>query len=214
MSRITDYFCQLSSGQRQAIRKKVVTSGRRLRRRSILYPILRWPMPYISNGKRLAGRGNAERRPWSTAAIAEAGVGDFPASPPAPPKALQTSGADVPLPPTQPIALLNCGPMGGVALTPAVLANCGSIPFCPTMINFPITGLRHSGVSRPTEENKIMKYQSLAAALTAALVLGSGAAWAGDVPLNDPAKEAEIRKVMAERGFEEVRSVGTIDGKF
>ncbi len=82
------------------------------------------------------------------------------------------------------------------------------------MINFPTTGLRHSGVSRPTEENKIMKYQSLAAALTAALVLGSGAAWAGDVPLNDPAKEAEIRKVMAERGFEEVRSVGTIDGKF
>lgn len=59
-----------------------------------------------------------------------------------------------------------------------------------------------------------MKYSSLAAALAAALVLGSGAAWANDVPLNDPAKEAEIRAVMAERGFEEVRSVGTIDGKF
>lgn len=59
-----------------------------------------------------------------------------------------------------------------------------------------------------------MKYRSLAAALTAALVLGSGAARANDVPLNDPAKEAEIRAVMAERGFEEVRSVGTIDGKF
>lgn len=59
-----------------------------------------------------------------------------------------------------------------------------------------------------------MKSQSLAAVVSAALLLVSGAAWANDVPLNDPAKEAEIRAVMAERGFEEVRSVGTIDGKF
>ncbi|MGQ0563859.1 MAG: PepSY domain-containing protein [Gemmobacter sp.] len=59
-----------------------------------------------------------------------------------------------------------------------------------------------------------MKHHSLAAAFSAALVLGTGAAWANDVPLNDPAKEAEIRTAMAERGFEEVRSVGTIDGKF
>ncbi len=59
-----------------------------------------------------------------------------------------------------------------------------------------------------------MKYQSLATALSVALVLGSGAAWANDVPLNDPAKETEIRTAMQQRGFDEVRSVGTFDGKF
>jgi|GEM_PF-6190211 len=59
-----------------------------------------------------------------------------------------------------------------------------------------------------------MKYHTIAAALSAALVLGAGAAFANDVPLNDPAKEAEIRTAMQKRGFSEVRSVGTIDGKF
>lgn len=59
-----------------------------------------------------------------------------------------------------------------------------------------------------------MKTHTIAAALSAALVLGAGAAWANDVPLDNPAKEAEIRTVMQERGFSEVRSVGTIDGKF
>lgn len=58
-----------------------------------------------------------------------------------------------------------------------------------------------------------MKHQYLAAALSAMLTLG-GAAWAGDVPLTDSAKEAEIRAAMATMGFDEVRSVGTIDGKF
>ncbi len=56
-----------------------------------------------------------------------------------------------------------------------------------------------------------MKYQSLATALSVALVLGSGAAWANDVPLNDPAKETEIRTAMQQRGFDEVRSVGTFE---
>lgn len=49
--------------------------------------------------------------------------------------------------------------------------------------------------------------------LVAVLLLTSGAAFANDVPLNDPAKEAEIRAVMAKEGYD-VRSVGTIDGKF
>jgi hypothetical protein len=49
--------------------------------------------------------------------------------------------------------------------------------------------------------------------LVAAVLFTSGAAFAGDVPLNDPAKEAEIRAVMTKEGFD-VRSVGTIDGKF
>lgn len=49
--------------------------------------------------------------------------------------------------------------------------------------------------------------------LAATAVLATGAAFAGDVPLNDPAKEAEIRAAMTEKGYD-VRSVGTIDGKF
>jgi hypothetical protein len=49
--------------------------------------------------------------------------------------------------------------------------------------------------------------------LVAAVLFTSGAAFAGDVPLNDPAKEAEIRAFMAKAGYD-VRSVGTIDGKF
>lgn len=59
-----------------------------------------------------------------------------------------------------------------------------------------------------------MTIRSLAATLSALLVLGAGAAWANDVPLDDAAKEAEIRAAMAEKGFDDVRSVGTIDGKF
>ena len=58
-----------------------------------------------------------------------------------------------------------------------------------------------------------MTIRSLAA-LSTSLALLAGAALANDVPLNDPAKEAEIRAVMAEKGFDEVRSVGTIDGRF
>lgn len=55
--------------------------------------------------------------------------------------------------------------------------------------------------------------RTLPAALTAALLLVAGAAFANDVPLKDPAKEAEIRAVMEKEGYD-VRSVGTIDGKF
>ncbi len=49
--------------------------------------------------------------------------------------------------------------------------------------------------------------------LVAVMFFTSGAAFAGDVPLNDPAKEAEIRAVMEKDGYD-VRSIGTIDGKF
>ena len=58
-----------------------------------------------------------------------------------------------------------------------------------------------------------MNLRTLPAALAAALILATGAAWANDVPLNDPVKEAEIRAVLEKDGYE-VRSVGTIDGKF
>jgi hypothetical protein len=58
-----------------------------------------------------------------------------------------------------------------------------------------------------------MYCKNLRFAIAAALVIATGAAWANDVPLNDPAKEAEIRAVMEKEGYS-VRSVGTIDGRF
>lgn len=54
---------------------------------------------------------------------------------------------------------------------------------------------------------------TITSGLVAAVLFTSGAAFAKDVPLNDPAKEAEIRAVMEKDGYD-VRSVGTIDGKF
>lgn len=58
-----------------------------------------------------------------------------------------------------------------------------------------------------------MTIRTFLTTLAATAVLATSAAYAGDVPLNDPAKEAEIRTVLEAKGFE-VRSVGTIDGKF
>lgn len=53
-----------------------------------------------------------------------------------------------------------------------------------------------------------------AAALAGAVALAAGAAVASDVPLDDPAKEAEIRAAMTKLGFDEVRSVGTLDRNY
>lgn len=55
--------------------------------------------------------------------------------------------------------------------------------------------------------------RSLLVALATTLALSAGAVLANDVPLDDPAKEAEIRTAMEAKGFD-VRSVGTIDGQF
>lgn len=58
-----------------------------------------------------------------------------------------------------------------------------------------------------------MTIRTFLTAFAATAVLATSAAYAKDVPLKDPVKEAEIRAVMVAKGFD-VRSVGTIDGKF